>query len=238
MEGESKPPLFLIWSAAGADTNFIFTTIRILLCISIMFIVLDQSRKVWRYLNSLLFSPPRCLLPLSDQKTLFLDLDHTLIVSLEEPPTEKFAAGDQIMLRFMEETLYVIKRPGVEQLLRSAIASNYEIVIFTAGTKLYASPVIDWLDPNREFISHRLYRDACTITIDGKCLKDLSVTGRRLDRSVVIDDSPTVYGKHRENVIPVSPFHGDPGDVELLNILWFFEFEKQFKDLRLAVKNY
>ncbi|KAJ3699654.1 hypothetical protein LUZ61_003359 [Rhynchospora tenuis] len=238
MEGESKPPLFLIWPAAGADTNLISTTVRILLCISIMFIVFDLSRKVWRYLNSLLFSPPRRLLPLSDRKTLFLDLDHTLIVSLEEPPTEKFASGDQIMLRFMEETLYVLKRPGVEQLLRSAVASNYEIVIFTAGTRLYASPVIDWLDPNREFISHRLYRDACTFSIDGKCLKDLSVTGRRLDRSVVIDDSPTVYGKHRQNVIPVSPFHGDPGDVELLKILWFFEFEKQFKDLRLAVKNY
>ncbi|KAJ4817048.1 CTD small phosphatase-like protein [Rhynchospora pubera] len=152
----------------------------------------------------------RDLLPPSDRRTLFLDLESSTIPSLS------------------------LKRPGVDQLLRPAVASNYEVVIFTAGTRLYASSVIDWLDPNREFISHRLYQDACTIDAEDQYLKNLTVTGRRLDRSVVIDDSPTVYGDHSQNVIPVSPFYGDPKDVVLLKILWFFEFEKQFKDLRLA----
>ncbi|KAJ4793228.1 CTD small phosphatase-like protein [Rhynchospora pubera] len=173
----------------------------------------------------------------SDRKTLFLDLDHTLIVSVQKPSTENFSSGDQMTFTSLGITNYILKRPGVDQLLRSAVASNYEIVIFTAETRLYASSVIDWLDPNREFILHRLYRDACTIDAEGQYLKDLTVTGRRIDRSVVTDDSPTVYGDHSQNVIPVSPFYGDPKDVELLKILWFFEFEKQFEDLRLAVKN-
>ncbi|KAJ4764339.1 CTD phosphatase-like protein [Rhynchospora pubera] len=99
--------------------------------------------------------------------------------------------------------------------------------------------MIDWLDPNREFISHRLYRDTCTRSSGGHHHKDLTVTGRRLDRSVVIDDHPELYGKHRQNAIHVSSLHGDPRDVEtLLKVQSFFELERSFKDMRCAAQTF
>ncbi|KAJ4764341.1 RNA-binding 40 [Rhynchospora pubera] len=67
--------------------------------------------KVSKYLNCIPI-PPHHLLPPSDRKTLFLDLDHTLIVSNKVPPPEKFASADQIVLTPRNTTRYIIKRPG------------------------------------------------------------------------------------------------------------------------------
>jgi CTD small phosphatase-like protein 2 len=40
--------------------------------------------------------------------------------------------------------------------------------------------VLDHLDPNKEFISHRLYRESCVQTEQGIYVKDLRVVDREL----------------------------------------------------------
>ncbi|MCL7024166.1 hypothetical protein MKW94_019146 [Papaver nudicaule] len=66
---------------------------------------------------------------------------------------------------------YVLKRPGVDEFLES-ISKKFEIVVFTAGLKEYASLVLDKIDPNG-VITHRLYLDSCK-EMDGRFVKDLS----------------------------------------------------------------
>ncbi|KAF4359552.1 hypothetical protein F8388_003555 [Cannabis sativa] len=57
---------------------------------------------------------------------------------------------------------YVLKRPGVDELLEYLRENNdkFEVVVFTAGLREYASLVLDKLDGNR-VMSHRLYRNSC-----------------------------------------------------------------------------
>ncbi|KAJ3699623.1 hypothetical protein LUZ61_003328 [Rhynchospora tenuis] len=178
------------------------------------------------------------LLPPTHKKTLFLDLDNTLITTKAQTPPKRYD------LRMHKETkggtkwYYVIKRPGVDELFRAAVDSDFEIVIFTAGSREYASPILDWLDPNKEFISHRLYRDSCTVIANGRLIKNITKTGRRLDLSVFVDDNPMSFVRPLENALAIRPFFGDCQDMVLHNLVEFFEFQKKYSDLHTAVKQY
>jgi CTD small phosphatase-like protein 2 len=41
------------------------------------------------------------------------------------------------------------------------MAGIYEVVIFTASHSCYANVVVDYLDPKKEWVTHRLYRETC-----------------------------------------------------------------------------
>jgi TFIIF-interacting CTD phosphatase-like protein len=48
--------------------------------------------------------------------------------------------------------------------------------------------VIDYLDPNNEYISERYFRDSCYRTNEGFYIKDLRVIDRCLDRMILVDN--------------------------------------------------
>ncbi|GAB4827161.1 hypothetical protein Ancab_034050 [Ancistrocladus abbreviatus] len=181
--------------------------------------------------KSLFFGLP----PLTEpaKKTVFLDLDETLVHSKPEPNPEKYdfvvkPIIDGVMLSF-----YVLKRPGVDELLEF-LSKRFEIVVFTAGIREYASLVLDGLDRNR-IISHRLYRDSCK-EMDGKYVKDLSEMGRDLKRVVIVDDNPSSYVFQPENAIQVRPFVDDMEDGECSKLIEFFDACDGFEDIREAIK--
>uniref|UniRef100_A0A6N2KGC4 FCP1 homology domain-containing protein n=1 Tax=Salix viminalis TaxID=40686 RepID=A0A6N2KGC4_SALVM len=163
-----------------------------------------------------------------DKRTVFLDLDETLIHSKADPPPQKFDFVVRPKIDGETMNFYVLKRPGVDAFLE-ALGAKYEVVVFTAGLKEYASLVLDRID-TKGLISHRLYRDSCK-EIDGKYVKDLSEMGRDLGRVVIVDDNPNSYNYQPRNAIPVKPFIDDLGDSEL-------EKCDCFEDMRDAVKEY
>ena len=61
---------------------------------------------------------------------------------------------------------------------------------------------MDLLDPKGEHVSHRLYRDSCVV-VDGNYLKDLSVLGRDLSRTVIVDNSPVSFSYNLSNGVPI-----------------------------------
>ena len=70
--------------------------------------------------------------------------------------------GHQVQLPIKFPTGDVIQaginiRPGATEILKY-LASKFEIIVFTASHPCYANVVIDYLDPNREYVQHRLYR--------------------------------------------------------------------------------
>uniref|UniRef100_A0A5B7CA86 Putative C-terminal domain small phosphatase n=1 Tax=Davidia involucrata TaxID=16924 RepID=A0A5B7CA86_DAVIN len=190
---------------------------------------INQSRRSLFFGNRL----PRSMLP--EKKTIFLDLDETLVHSKPEPPPEKYDFIVRPVIDGEKVNFYVLKRPFVDEFLES-LSQKFEIVVFTAGIEEYASLVVDRID-RKAVISHRLYRDSCK-EVNGKFVKDLSDLGRDLRSVVIIDDNPNSYSLQPENAIPVRPFTNDLSDGELRRLIEFFEGSVCFEDMRDAVKHY
>jgi len=97
--------------------------------------------------------------------------------------------------------VYVLKRPGVDQFLRS-VGQKFEVVVFTASLAKYADPLLDILDRSK-IIRARLFREAC-VHHYGNYVKDLSQLGRKLEHTIIIDNSPFSYMFQPDNAIPIS----------------------------------
>ncbi|KAG7593333.1 HAD-like superfamily [Arabidopsis thaliana x Arabidopsis arenosa] len=167
------------------------------------------------------------------KRTIFLDLDETLVHSTMEPPIR---VNVDFMVRIKIEgaviPMFVVKRPGVTEFLER-ISKNYRVAIFTAGLPEYASQVLDKLDKNR-VISQRLYRDSCT-EMNGRYAKDLSLVAKNdLGSVLLVDDNPFSYSLQPDNGVPIKPFVDDMEDQELMKLAEFFDGCYQYEDLRDA----
>ncbi|KAL0321319.1 UNVERIFIED_CONTAM: putative C-terminal domain small phosphatase [Sesamum radiatum] len=169
------------------------------------------------------------------KKTIFLDLDETLVHSTATIPPERYDFVVRPVINGEKVEFFVLKRPFVDEFL-NFLSKKFEIVVFTAGIEEYASLVLDRLDWRR-LISHRLYRDSCK-EVDGRFVKDLSEIGRELNRVVIVDDNPNSYQFQPDNAIPIKPFTDDLGDEELKGLIQFFEGCEEVEDTRDAVKAY
>jgi len=80
------------------------------------------------------------------------------------------------------------------------------------GLKEYAEPIIDAIDPCNALIAARVYREGTTRTEHYSCVKDMARVGRRLGRTVLVDDTPLAFLHQPANGVPVLGFRGDPDD--------------------------
>ena len=157
---------------------------------------------------------------LSKKPTLVLDLDETLVHSSIEP----FHGADFVFSVNCNERMFQVytkKRPFVDKFL-SEVAKRFEVVVFTASQEIYASRILDLLDPTGNIISHKLYRESCYL-VEGNYLKELSCLGRDLRRTVIVDNSPAAFGYQLDNGIPIESWFDDESDSELLALLPFLD---------------
>jgi len=168
-----------------------------------------------------LLLPPQCD-ERRGRQTLVLDLDETLVHC---HPTALNGPDPPLKLRietYPPLNAHVYVRPSTRKLLDWA-KDAFEVVIFTASAAIYADQVLDWLDPNGNIISHRLYRQHCT-EIAGGHFKDMRRLGRSLDSVVLVDNSPLAAGMCPDNAILCSSWFGDDyEDIELehlVDLLW------------------
>jgi len=151
------------------------------------------------------------------RKTLVLDLDETLVHSSFRPvPGPDFIIS--IELDGVTHRVYVQKRPGVDHFLEE-MGAKFEVVVFTASLDKYANPVLDILDP-KGFIKIRLFREAC-VQHYGNYVKDLSLLGRRIEDTLIIDNSPFSYMFQPDNAIPITSWFNDKTDRELYDLVPF-----------------
>jgi CTD small phosphatase-like protein 2 len=93
---------------------------------------------------------------------------------------------------------------------------HYEIVVFTAGLKDYADWILNDLD-KQQHVKFRLYRDSCRFR-QGAYVKDLSLLGRDLSKTIIIDNIADNYQLQPENGINIVSWFENPHDKELLTL--------------------
>ncbi|KAJ0034993.1 hypothetical protein Pint_24325 [Pistacia integerrima] len=165
--------------------------------------------------------------------TLVLDLDETLVHSSFDN-CEDADFSFPICSKMQVQTVFVRQRPYL-RLFLEAVASMFDIVIFTAGQSIYAEQLLDILDPNQTLIGQRVYRDSCVFA-DGGYLKDLTILGRDLARIAIVDNTPQVFQLQVDNGIPIESWFGDPSDSALLSLLLFLETLVGADDVRPIIK--
>uniref|UniRef100_A0A1J3FWZ4 CTD small phosphatase-like protein 2 n=1 Tax=Noccaea caerulescens TaxID=107243 RepID=A0A1J3FWZ4_NOCCA len=161
--------------------------------------------------------------------TLVLDLDETLVHStLESCNVADFSF--KVFFNMQENTVYVKQRPHLYRFLERVV-ELFHVVVFTASHSIYASQLLDILDPDGKFISQRFYRDSCILS-DGIYTKDLTVLGLDLAKVAIIDNCPQVYRLQINNGIPIKSWYDDPSDDGLISILPFLETLAVADDVR------
>ena len=169
-----------------------------------------------------------------NKKTLILDLDETLVHSGFHPFNRKSDFTLNIKVDGKNHTIYVLKRPYVEEFL-SQIAPYFEIVIFTASISEYASPLIDMLDKNK-LTSGRLFRQHCLFN-HGLYLKDIKIIQKDLKDVIIIDNNPVSYVMNQDNGLPILTWYDDLNDKELLNFIPLLKYLSKQNDVRDVIKN-
>lgn len=164
---------------------------------------------------------PGPFLPPIDKKytyTLVLDLDETLIHSLEQHDS------------------YPLIRPGALTFLEE-LSPYYEIVIFTAALQDYADSIIQLLDKDKHYIQHRLYRQHTTV-LKKSYLKDIAKLGRDLSKVIIIDNARDNFQLQNDNGIFITTWIDDEKDRELLDLIPILKEIpiKKVSDVRKALR--
>jgi CTD small phosphatase-like protein 2 len=110
-------------------------------------------------------------------------------------------------------------------------------VVWTASQANYANAAIDFLDPDCQFVSHRLHRDHCTFS-HGVHLKDLRRLNRSLEQMVIVDNSVFSFLLQLSNGVPVLPYYEGSDDKELMKLLEYLKQLLQEPDVRVSNSQY
>lgn len=151
--------------------------------------------------------------------TLVLDLDETLVHFLAKEKKFKL-------------------RPGCIQFLKD-MSQIFEVVIFTAAAQDYADFILNYIEKESRFIRHRLYRQHC-IHEDGVYVKDLSLLGRDLAHTLIVDNIRDNFERQPFNGIEILTWLQDPTDRELYKLSIFLKslVVKDISDIREYIKAY
>ena len=192
---------------------------------------LIESLQAYQYLNDL--KAPEFPLMLEDsdkfenggKKLLVFDMDETLIHCLSE--SEKEMDWDiRIPWRYSQNLEYkkVNIRPYVIEVLIE-LSKLFTIIVFTASTREYADPILNFLDKDFCLIKRRFYRHHWYRTKDQVTMKDLRIfeqCGYDLKDVILIDNATHWFGFQIDNGIPIIPFINNKDDKELVHLLLHF----------------
>ena len=179
--------------------------------------------------------PPKAVSKSTKPLTLALDLDETLVhCSISPLPNPSMTFP--VTFNGVNYHVYVRLRPHLMTFLKG-VSERFEVVIFTASQQVYADTLLNLLDPERQYIDYRVFRDSC-VCVEGNYLKDLHILGRELSKVCIVDNSIQAFGYQLDNGIPIESWYEDESDRELLDLLEFLCRISRLNDVRPFLRDY
>ncbi|KAL7719636.1 Mitochondrial import inner membrane translocase subunit TIM50 [Entamoeba marina] len=172
--------------------------------------------------------PKTYLLPMNydNKPTVVLDMDETLI---HTHPHGINVAKDNIKITVNGDDYLVSLRPYVRSFLKE-LSNKYEVVLFTAGTEMYAKQIIAELEKDGKIFSHKLYNTSCKEKFGGY-YKNVSKLGRDLKKVICVDDNRFVWTS-TDNLIECKKYIGGDDDNDLKRVLMNIEDAFKVDDVR------
>ena len=166
-----------------------------------------------------------------NKKVVIFELESTLV---------SYYIEDLNLDNGSNNTLGINIRPHLIESL-NLIKNNYNIVIYSAGSKNYVDAILDFIDPEHNYFNFRLYREHCNkFIINDKIYftKNLNIFKNicSLKDIVMVDCSVIGFGFFLENGIPIIPYYDSKEDVELKILSYYLLSISSNNDLRIALK--
>ncbi|CAK61687.1 unnamed protein product (macronuclear) [Paramecium tetraurelia] len=164
------------------------------------------------------------------QKTLVIDLDETLVHCNESCLMPK-----DLEININLNNGFIVKvivRPYTQQFLQN-MSKHFEIMIYTASNEDYANQIIDYLDPTKQLVKYRLYRNDCINLSKGCHVKDLRSLNRNLEDIILIDNSAYSFAYQLSNGIPIIPYLDNKKDNELIELESYLMDLLKVDDIRI-----
>eukprot|EP00349_Pseudokeronopsis_sp_Brazil_P003247 CAMPEP_0202960876 /NCGR_PEP_ID=MMETSP1396-20130829/5019_1 /ASSEMBLY_ACC=CAM_ASM_000872 /TAXON_ID= /ORGANISM="Pseudokeronopsis sp., Strain Brazil" /LENGTH=180 /DNA_ID=CAMNT_0049680381 /DNA_START=609 /DNA_END=1151 /DNA_ORIENTATION=- len=164
-------------------------------------------------------------------------MDETLVAArFEHSLPEGFKSN--FSYDFHGTKIHVRTRPYLEECLQR-LSGMYEMVVFTAGQKDYADPILDYIDENKTLFKKRLYRDDCVAIEKMYYIKDLDIFLDRLKKDmIIVDNSIMSFAFDLQNGVPIKSFMGnEQDDRELLFLISFLEEAFAIDDIQQHISD-
>ncbi len=174
----------------------------------------------------------------SHTKLLILDIDETLVFANAKPI-------NGIQPDFEVGPYVVHKRPGVDNFLLACAHIFDELALWTTGSNSYAHAIARHLflsldlEPSFVWCSDRCTAVRQSPDRPARWIKDLKKVARRgynLRRVLMVDNSPEKLRRHRNNLLHVQDFKGNPDDRELPLLNLYLPMIVNQNDLRILDK--
>ena len=177
---------------------------------------------------------PRSAPPMK-RPLLVLDLDETLIYASESPLDR---SAD-----FVVAPYHVYERPGVGDFI-AHVSRHFSLGVWSSSSPAYAAAICGHLFGCGDRLEFVWASDRCTPTRDlendswsqSKRLAKLKRRGFRLERVLMVDDSPEKHTKNYGNLVQVRPFEGDLSDQELPLLAVYLESLAEVPNVRAVEK--
>jgi Dullard-like phosphatase family protein len=174
-------------------------------------------------------------LPETNQKTLILDMDETMIHADFDGKYNNPDHTITFICDGEENSVPIFIRPGLFEFLKNTY-EMFEIIVFTAGVKEYADAVLNYLDPDGKYFKYRFYRHNCISVGNRVCIKDLRMfINRKQEDIIIVDNSLYSFSNNLSNGVLINSFYNDKEDRELNNLLNYLnQYLREADDVRLV----
>jgi len=171
----------------------------------------------------------------TEQILLILDLDETLIHTTEKKL--------DIESDFQYADCFVYKRPNLIEFL-TEMSEHFKLAVWSSADDKYVNDVVNLIKPTEIDFEFVWARSRCTLKRDyeldkyvrEKRLKKVKKQGFRLEKSLIVDDSPEKTRDNFGNAIYVNPYEGDTKDCELNLLSEFLISMKDSENVRTIEK--